>query len=99
MDRYFIRYSPFKANKVKFITMKLTEQAGEYWTNVKTSRKARFQRSIETWFAMKGELKGKYGHYITMIIFWTNGVELPKSTNLPMNMLPNLTSFSLASIS
>jgi len=60
MDMYFIWYPIFKAKKVRFATMKLTGQAIQYWTNMKTSRQARFQQPIETQYVIKDELKDKY---------------------------------------
>ena len=60
VDMYFTWYPFSEAEKVWFATIKLNRQVSQYWTSVKTSKKAWFQQLIETWFAMKDELKGKY---------------------------------------
>jgi len=53
MDKYFIWYLLSEAEKVRFAIMKLAGQASQYWTNVKTSWKARFLSPMEIWFIMK----------------------------------------------
>jgi len=66
---------------------------------METSRKAQFQRPIETWFAMKDKLKSKYVpsyYYGHLLDKWRR---ITQATNLPKNMLSNLISFSLPIIS
>jgi len=46
MDKYFTWYPFSEAEKVRFATMKLTEQASQYWTGVETLKKTWFQRPI-----------------------------------------------------
>src|SRR5436190_8174187 len=60
MDRYFTWFQLSEERKVKFAAMKLTGQAGQYWSNVEIMRRERLQQPIMTWIAMKDELKGKY---------------------------------------
>ena len=60
IDRYFTWYLLSEPRKVRFATIKLNGQASQYWTNVETLQASRVQQPIETWAAMKDELKGKY---------------------------------------
>ena len=62
-------------------------------------RASRGQEPIDISSYMKDELKGKYVPQFYSLIFLTNGVELPKATNMPRSMLSNSTSFSLTIIS
>ena len=60
MDKYFQWYPLAEEKKVRFAAMKLTGQASQFWINMEKMRAARLQRPIDTWTAMKDELKGKY---------------------------------------
>ena len=60
LDKYFSWYNLTEPRKIKFVVVKLTGQASQYWTNLENIRAFWLQRSIKTWDMMKDELKGKY---------------------------------------
>ena len=49
LDRYFTWYKLTKSRKVKYATMKLFDQASQYWTNLENRCGARGRPSIDTW--------------------------------------------------
>ena len=47
LNRYFIWYEFIESKKVKYVVMKLSGQASQYWTNLENRRAARVQPLIE----------------------------------------------------
>ena len=59
VNKHFTCYPLSEPRKIKFVEIKLTGQASQYWTNVENMRVARLQRLTDTWELMNDELKDK----------------------------------------
>jgi len=94
LDKYFTWYDLSGPRKVKFVTMKLTDQASQYWTNLVNIRATHDQEPINTWLIMKDELRGKYVIPSFSARLLDSGIDILKSTNRHRSTRRNSMSFS-----
>ena len=60
LEFYFTKYPLSEADKIEFASIKLIGDASQYWTDVIISRASKLQQPIQTWNAMKDQLKERY---------------------------------------